>query len=196
MPLFNHFDILAPFYDLVMSPRDDEQLAALMELPAGEALLDVGGGTGRASLTFTQNAGRVVVADESHRMLLQSAGKSGLSGVASAAEALPFAASTFAGVIIVDALHHLADQRMSLREMWRVISPGGRLVIEEPDIGMTAVKIVALLEKLALMRSHFMRAEETADFLSALGAATHIRREGHSVWVLAEKPDTPGSAQD
>jgi demethylmenaquinone methyltransferase/2-methoxy-6-polyprenyl-1,4-benzoquinol methylase len=193
MPLFNHFDMLAPFYDRVMSPREDERLGALMDLPVGEALLDVGGGTGRASRTFAQRASQVIVADESHSMLLQSADKVGLSGVTCAAEALPFASSSFAGVIIVDALHHLADQEMSLQEMWRVLAPGGRLIIEEPDIGMAAVKIVALFEKLALMRSHFMRAEESAELLAALGAQTRIRREGHSVWVLADKPVTKSS---
>lgn len=195
MPLFNHFDMLAPFYDLLMSPREDARLPSLVELPVGEALLDVGGGTGRSSLAFAEAASQVVVADESHKMLVQSSHKAGLSGVVTAAEALPFPASTFAGVIIVDALHHLADQGRSLREMWRVLAPGGRLVIEEPDIGVTAVKIVAMLEKLALMRSHFMRAEEAAGILIELGAETRICREGNSVWLLADKPTISDGGQ-
>jgi len=35
----------------------------------------------------------------------------------------------------------------------RVLAPGGRLVIEEPDVERTPVRLIALAEKLALMRS-------------------------------------------
>ena len=41
-------------------------------------------------------------------------------------------------------------------ELWRTLKPGGRLVIMEPDIRLFSVKLVALAEKVALMRSHFL----------------------------------------
>jgi demethylmenaquinone methyltransferase/2-methoxy-6-polyprenyl-1,4-benzoquinol methylase len=38
----------------------------------------------------------------------------------------------------------------------RVLEPEGRSVIEEPDIRTFGVKLVALAEKILLMRSHFL----------------------------------------
>jgi hypothetical protein len=68
------------------------------------------------------------------------------------------------------------------------LAPGGLAVIEEPDIDQWAVKLVALAEKLALFRSHFVRAEDLALQLERLGAQTTIQRQPPNVWVIAEKP--------
>jgi ubiquinone/menaquinone biosynthesis C-methylase UbiE len=189
MPPFNHFDILAPFYDRLIRPMEETPLVQLMNLPLGGDLLDLGGGTGRASAAFTEQAARVVVADASQNMLAQSAQKDGLMAVATLGESLSLASDAFAGVIIVDALHHMADQAGSLREMWRVLAPGGRLIVEEPDIQYLSVKIVATLEKLALMGSRFIPAEDVAAILESCGAQTHIVRESYTFWVVADKPE-------
>jgi demethylmenaquinone methyltransferase/2-methoxy-6-polyprenyl-1,4-benzoquinol methylase len=87
----------------------------------------------------------------------------------------------------VDAYHHLESQTDALADLWRVLAPGGRLVIEEPDIRLPAVRLIALAEKLALMRSHFVLAERIAAGLAGLGAKTEIRRSGHTAWVIGEK---------
>jgi hypothetical protein len=50
------------------------------------------------------------------------------------------------------------------------------------------VKLVALGEKLALMRSHFERAEKIAEQLGPLGVTVEIARENHNYWVIASKP--------
>jgi hypothetical protein len=50
-----------------------------------------------------------------------------------------------------------------------------------------AVKFVALAEKLALMRSHFLYPHEIGRELAALGLRMQIHTEGHTAWVVAEK---------
>ena len=67
-----------------------------------------------------------------------------------------FKDKSFDRVIMVDALHHVKDYRITIHELWRVLMPGGRIVIEEPDIQTFPVKLMALVEKIALMRSHFI----------------------------------------
>ncbi len=187
MPRLDHFDLLAPLYDRLISPPDAALFASLVGLPTSGLLLDAGGGTGRVAQQIKHMARAVVVADASRAMLAQAGDKAGLLPVACEVEALPLPGGAFARVIMVDAFHHLRDQTGSLHELWRVVAPGGRLVIEEPDIRRTAVKLVALAEKLLLMRSHFQPAERLAEGLQRLGAQVRIHREGHTAWVIGEK---------
>jgi demethylmenaquinone methyltransferase/2-methoxy-6-polyprenyl-1,4-benzoquinol methylase len=100
---------------------------------------------------------------------------------------LPFPDGSFERIIVVDAYHHLTDQGSSLAEFWRVLAPGGRLVIEEPDIERFAVKLIAIAEKIAFMRSHFVRAERIAERLAGMGANAAVERENHAAWVIADK---------
>src|SRR3970040_1698460 len=131
-------------------------MGALAALPVSGALLDAGGGTGRVAQFMSGKANPIVVADLSCKMLSEARQKDGLRPVCSHTEKLPFPDETFARIIMVDALHHVCDQRGTVGELWRTLQPGGRLVIEEPDLRLFGVKLLAIAEKLALMRSHFL----------------------------------------
>jgi len=187
MPLLDHFSFLAPFYDRVISAPDPSPLLELLLPGTSGWLLDAGGGTGRIAAALGPDFERIVIADGSLPMLGQALAKGCCAAVAGYTERLPFGDGAFERVIVVDAYHHLADQGASLRELWRVLAPGGRMVIEEPDIARFAVKLVALAEKLALMRSNFVRVERIAADLEALGAEARIVRQDHNAWVVGVK---------
>jgi ubiquinone/menaquinone biosynthesis C-methylase UbiE len=188
MPIFDHFDILAPLYDRLIRIPDNDHLAQVVGLPIGGRLLDAAGGTGRIAQQLVDQAGMLVISDVSVNMLRQTQLKDGLyCAVGSETERIAFADGSFERVIVVDAYHHLLDQEESLREFWRVLARGGRLVIEEPDIRRFGVKILALAEKLALFRSHFVLAEKIAARLEEYGAKTTVKREGATVWIVGEK---------
>jgi demethylmenaquinone methyltransferase/2-methoxy-6-polyprenyl-1,4-benzoquinol methylase len=110
-----------------------------------------------------------------------------LRPVCSRTEKLPFADGTFARIIMVDALHHVIDQRETLDELWRLLQPGGRLVIEEPDLRLFGVKLLAIAEKLALMRSHFLSPPHIAELLNYPDARVHIETSSFNAWVIAKK---------
>lgn len=183
----DHFDWLAPLYDRVIQAPEDDTLRDLLELPIEGRLLDAGGGTGRIAERLQDQAEQIVIVDGSLPMLARALEKNCCEVVGSNTEQMPFAEGTFERVIVVDAYHHLADQVASLEEFWRVLRPGGLLVIEEPDIDHFGVKLVALAEKLTFFRSHFERAECIVDRLRNFSTDPEIHRVGHNVWVVVRK---------
>ncbi|MBW1786952.1 MAG: methyltransferase domain-containing protein [Deltaproteobacteria bacterium] len=186
--MLDHFDLIAPVYDRMMGYPDPDEFRRLLKLPTKGMLLDAGGGTGRASFRLRELTGGIVVSDLSLPMLRQARGKGPPGAVLAHAERLPFASETFARVLVVDALHHFCDQREAVADLVRVLNPGGRLVIEEPDIRRFPVKLAAAGEKLFLMRSRFHHPEVIQGMIRTHGLATSIRPAPRfSTWIVADK---------
>lgn len=187
MPVFDHFSWIAPRYDRLASAPDVESWRRRLGLPAAGLLLDVGGGTGRISHPLRGLVDEVVLADPSAGMAHQAAEKPGLRVLMAESEGLPFPPGAFARILMVDALHHVADQSVTARELVRVLAPGGRLLIEEPDIRRGAIKIVAVIEKLLLMRSRILSAEQVAALFSGLPVRVSVERQGTSMYLTIDK---------
>ncbi|MBN2115308.1 MAG: methyltransferase domain-containing protein [Anaerolineales bacterium] len=181
----SHFDLIARFYDRVIPFVRLEQVLRVLDLPRAASLLDAGGGTGRVAEALRPHLDWVVVADVSREMLAQ-AHQRDLVVTSTATEHLPFPDGTFDRVLMVDALHHVADQAQTIRELYRVLKVGGRLVIDEPDVRTFSVKLLALAEKLALMRSHFLAPPQIARLFPS-EARVRIETEEYTAWVIAEK---------
>ena len=88
---------------------------------------------------------------------------------------------------MVDALHHVLDQQQTGNELWRVLTPGGRLVIVEPDIHKFSVKMLALGEKMLLMRSHFLSGEEIGRLYSEQEAQLSVTYDEWNTVILIKK---------
>ncbi len=185
--MFDHFGLLAPVYEKFIKPSQPEQLISLLELPAGGRLLDVGGGTGRVSGFLSDLVDEVFIADLSPKMLAQSLNKGGLHPVCSHAEKLPFPEGFFERIIMIDTLHHVCSQQDTAAELWRVLKPGGRIIIEEPNIAHRGVKLIALLEKIALMRSHFLSPEQIQKLFQQFQDDIQIRHDSHISWIIIPK---------
>jgi len=183
----DHFNFLAPWYDRVIQEKDPQKLIEIADLPVKGTILDAGGGTGRIAHVLTGQAERVLVSDPSFGMLQQARTKAGLSLICSHAENLSFPSNFFGRVIMVDAFHHVNDQVLSARELWRVLRQGGRLVIEEPDIRLFSIKLVAIAEKVALMRSHFMSSDAIAQLFPYPNARARVEAEDHNAWIIIDK---------
>lgn len=187
--MLDHFDILAPVYERVIGPPDPARLKMLLRLPTDGWLLDAGGGTGRVAATLRPFVGGLIVGDQSRQMLQRAREKQTLHPVQVQVQRLPFADGFFSRILVVDALHHFFDQPAAARELARVLAPGGRLVIEEPDIHRPAVKLVALAERMALMGSTFLAPDVVRDMLAAHGLRAHVaERDRFSAWIVADKP--------
>jgi len=118
-------------------------------------------------------------------MLRNARKKAGLDGVRARTEQLPFTDGAFERIIVIDALHHFARREEALAELVRVLKPTGRMLIEEPDLNLPIVKLVAVAEKLLLMESHFATP-------GAIGAA--VQRHGLSPPSGKVGVSAPGSS--
>lgn len=187
MPVLDHFGWIAPHYDRFANERDGTRLKELLGLEGSGILMDLGGGTGRAGFSLRDMVRLVIVVDESYSMLVQAKRKPDLLAVCARTEALPFAAGSADFLVMVDALHHVADQRQTANELLRVLLPHGRLVIEEPNIRAAAVKLIAIGERLLGMRSRFLSGDRIAALFAKRRVQTTVRTEGNAVWVTAER---------
>ena len=185
----DHFSLAAPFYERVFGGvLDPAEIVHHLGLPVAGRLLDAGGGTGRVAQALRGMAGQIVVSDLSDGMLQQAAQKDGLHTVRAHTERLPFADAMFERIIIVDAFHHFCNQQGAIADLWRVLAPGGRLVIEEPNIDAWSVKLVGLIERLALMQSRLVSPRDMAQMLQSVGAQVAVHStHAFNAWVVADK---------
>ena len=133
------FDGIAERYDLVndlVSLGQDRRWRRLVRgavaaLP-GEKVLDLAAGTGTSSEPFERDGALVVPSDISLGMLaVGKRRRPDLPFVAGDATALPFADGAFDAVTISFGLRNVVDTTAALREMLRVVRPGGRVVVCE-----------------------------------------------------------------
>jgi arsenite methyltransferase len=115
--------------------------AALGARP-GERLLDAGCGPGFYVAELADEVGddgSVVGIDESADMLAlaaaRSEGRSNVSFVEAGVTALPFSDGEFDGAICVQVLEYVPDVDAAVAELYRVLRPGGRVVVWDVDWG-------------------------------------------------------------
>ncbi len=140
------FDSVAPKYDVMndlMSLGLHRAWKAYTVLVAnvrpGQQVLDIAGGTGDLALAFAPkvgSTGRVVHTDINEAMLREGRNRLIDAGVCLPtlvcdAERLPFADASFDVVTVAFGLRNMTHKDLALKEMSRVLKPGGKLLVLE-----------------------------------------------------------------
>jgi demethylmenaquinone methyltransferase/2-methoxy-6-polyprenyl-1,4-benzoquinol methylase len=135
------FDGVARRYDLantLLSMGQDRRwrrrTRQCLELRAGQRVLDLAAGTGVSTADLRRCGAQAVGCDFSLGMLQAGRGKrrrKSVPFVAGDALHLPFADAAFDAATISFGLRNVADVPAALRELARVVRPGGRLVVCE-----------------------------------------------------------------
>ncbi len=117
-----------------------ERLRAVLAPAPGERLLEIGPGTGYYSLDMAEwvgPEGRVELFDLQREFLdhtMRAAAERGLTNLVPTqgdATALPFEDASMDAAILTAVLGEIPDTAAALREIRRVLKPGGRLVVGE-----------------------------------------------------------------
>ncbi len=157
---------------------------------AGRDVLDVGCNTGYGTMRFEPVAGRVVGVDVSPRAIeaaLERAPDGRPEFILTTGFELPFAAGSFDLVTSFQVLEHVPDPHPFLRELARVVRPGGTVILATPNAatrlypGMKPWNRFHVHEYLAAELGELMRSEFPAvTVLGMFGAPelyeTEIRR--------------------
>ena len=142
------FSRVAPAYDVMndlmsfgMHRLWKRFFAQMTDLKPGDSVLDVASGTGDVARLLHQRvgeAGRVVMTDINADMLqagrarlLDAYGIHTIPSVVADAESLPFPDHTFDCVTVAFGLRNMTDKAKALRSFYRVLKPGGSLLILE-----------------------------------------------------------------
>lgn len=114
------------------NPKSNQAVVDLAELTDGDRFLDVGCGPGAAIENASRTGAQVFGIDPSPSMVARARKRVPEADVkVASAEEIPFPDNQFTVVINVLSFHHWADREAGLREILRVLAPGGRLHVVE-----------------------------------------------------------------
>ena len=191
------------------SGADLQGLIAAAGLTGRERVLDVGCGAGHVTIGLAAQALHLTAVDLTQAMLDQTQAqveKRGLQNVTiqkADVAALPFGDASFDVAVSRYAAHHFADPLQALREIQRVLVPGGRWllvdVVSPPEpMADTSLNTVELLRDPSHVRDH-----SVAQWLEMCGAAgipaRHVQtwsvRLEFTTWVTRMATPAPEVAQ-
>jgi SAM-dependent methyltransferase len=168
-------EIYEAFFVPALFGQFASRTAEALRLSPGDRALDVACGTGAVAREMARRvatAGQVVGLDRNETMLAVARRLSpGIDWQSGRAEALPFASANFDAVACQFGLMFFEVRLGALRELWRVLRPGGRLAVAvwatlERSPGYAT--LAALLHRLfgreiaAALHAPFVLGDETA----------------------------------
>jgi len=169
-----------------------KRVVKLAKLKANEKVLDLGTGTGVLTheLVRVHPAENITAADFTLEMMLMGKHWGGAGLTCADALYLPFADEQYDVVVSGFLVRNVADLDQALSEQFRVLKPGGRLVILDatqprkrlltPFVNLYLKVVIPLLGKLITGQSAAYQylPESTINFLTAEALADRIRQAG------------------
>lgn len=145
-------------------------------MPKGGRILDVGCGTG-AVMVELQKLGPCYGIDFSVHALEFSAKRSSEGLALANAEEIPFASESFDAVVSLDTIEHVKNDSAAIREIARVLKPGGVFIMNVP-----AFKWLWGPHDVALMHQRRYTARQVSNLLRSQGF--HLTKLSYSVFLL------------
>lgn len=150
MPYFMRWVLLVP-----RGPQSPKNIERILQPRSGDRILEVGPGVGVHALPIASSLlpdGVLDVLDVQQEMLddlMRRAASSGLTNIVAKqgdARRLPYPDYTFDAAYLIGVLGEIPDALVALRELRRVLKPGGRLLVGEVLIDPDFISLPALQE--------------------------------------------------
>ena len=140
-PLHKHgrfFDIWSNFYRRTLFGLELRRIQRValerLRVVPGQKVLDLGCGPGDGAAWLAKKDVVSYGLDYSQGMLETARKEASIAGRLTRGDAgrLPFKTGAFDKVVCTNSFHHYPDHRSALKEIRRVLKPGGRLVLVDP----------------------------------------------------------------
>jgi ubiquinone/menaquinone biosynthesis C-methylase UbiE len=171
------------------------QFVLAQALPLRGKVLEIGTGKGRFLVRLARHAGMVTTVDiaaEEQRCARLNARYGGVEGkirfVVRDAGRLAWRGGTFDAVVTLNAMHHIAHFKRVLKEMLRVVKPGGKIVLA--DFSPRGFQIIAR-EHRAEGKTHpheHYSFRELQRWLRERGLITRLRKGCNQEVLVARVP--------
>ena len=167
-------------------------------IPITGSVLEIGTGKGHFTVALARNGCKFVTLDlsaEEQEFARDHIRHLGLADIVDFrvgnAEQLPFPDASFENIFAVNCVHHFEDPFKVVREMMRVVSARGRIVIS--DFSPRGFEVIESIHR-AEGRTHprgTARVGDTAVFLSQKGYQVHRYQTDLQDMLVADKNSSP-----
>lgn len=188
------FDKCASYYNRFMeyySLYKEREIGDLLSGSFIHSLLDLGAGTCHYANYFARTIPYVVAFDESEEMLAYGHSSVNVQ-LGSLTDPLPFPDNSYEVVLLSDVIHHIPQQHhvALLQEIYRVVAPGGRLVLYDFHRKSAKTRFLHLFEFLLFrQRLHYYTCNEMEALLSIQFTITRSIKDGHTYLILCSKKE-------
>jgi 2-polyprenyl-3-methyl-5-hydroxy-6-metoxy-1,4-benzoquinol methylase len=183
------YDYFKPLHPVEADYWQRVRIAALryLNIRAGMSVLDVGSGNGWLSRTLRPRDVTVLSVDLSMNNLKRIVRELHGSGFMASADGIPLAAESVDTVFASEVIEHLNEPMIAVAEFFRVVKPGGRVVITTPYKENIKQHLCIHCNKLTPANAHLHSFDEdrlTTIFSQAGASEIYYRRIGNKVLVF------------
>lgn len=132
------FNKVAPRYDLMNDAMSfgihrlwKRKLAKLANPLSSQTLVDLAGGTGDIAIKLAHADCTIFVADPSIEMMKEGQTRHNITCIATTGEQLTFADNSVDTITIAFGVRNMTHMKQGIKEMYRVLKPGGRMLCLE-----------------------------------------------------------------
>lgn len=173
--------MLKLFNKSVLKQRKYKELSAFLGHPAGRTCLDIGADNGVISYLFRQQGGDWKSADLEDHTVQAIRALVGSEVYQIDGGRTPFADNEFDAVVIIDFLEHIPDDAGFMDEVYRILKPGGLLIMNVPHIKNSLLRRLRYAIGQTDEKHGHLRQGYTPDSLKAL-AGDYFKIEQHHTY--------------